>query len=79
MLFGFSLGFFAVYGLQMEIFSTLGISIVSGWRMSTGDFYFDEMSNVNANYTSPIYVIFKVTFTILLQNMFIAIISAHYF
>ena len=79
LLFGFSICFFAVYGIEMEEFSTLAGSLITSLKMSMGEFLYDRMVEVAASFTSPMYILFKMIFTILLQNMFIAIISAHYF
>ena len=79
LLFGFAICFFAVYGTEIKEFSTLAASLLTSLRMSMGEFLYEEMVVVSENFTSPVYILFKVIFSILLQNMFIAIISAHYF
>ena len=43
------------------------------------EFQFDQMEKADAGYTIPVFIIFVAIFKLLLGNMFIAIISAHYF
>lgn len=47
--------------------------------MSVGAFSFDEMAAVDFSYTVTWYVLFQVIYRVLLSNMFIAIVSAHFF
>jgi len=79
MLFGFSVSFFSCYGLELPQFKQISYSFLNSFKMSVNEFAFDEMYNVDSSFTVPIFMVFMVTYRILLQNMFIAIISAHYF
>lgn len=42
-------------------------------------FPFEEMMVINREFTTVIFIVFMGIFKILLYNMFIAIIAAHYF
>ena len=79
MLFGFAVGFFAAYGLVISAFSDVSTSFLQTFKMSVGQFKFDEMAAVDNSLTVSLFVMFEVTYSILLTNMFIAIVSAHYF
>ena len=46
LLFGFSICFFAVYGIEMEEFSTLAGSLITSLKMSMGEFLYDRMVDV---------------------------------
>jgi len=46
---------------------------------NANEYELDNISSINGNFFSPIYVLFMILYRILLFNMFIAIISAHYF
>lgn len=48
-------------------------------KMSFGQFLYTEMAKDDIYFTTLIFIIFMIIFKILLYNMFIAIISAHYY
>ena len=79
MLFGFSMAFFAVYGRSMSHFAKVSSSYLESFNMSYNEFRFDTMTEVDYTFTVPVFIVFMVIFRLLLFNMFIAIISAHYF
>lgn len=79
MLFGFAVAFFASFGLNLSFFSEVSASYFQTFKMSVGSFLFDEMSEVDSSLTVTYFVVFQIIYRILLTNMFIAIVSAHYF
>jgi hypothetical protein len=79
MQFGFAVAFFATYGLTISSFRDVSTSFFRTFQMSVNQFKFDEMAKVDYSFTVSTFILFQVTYRVLLSNMFIAIISAHYF
>ena len=79
MVFGFAIAFFAVYGREIYNLRAVSTSLLSTLKMSMNEFNFDEMSKADSILTITFFIIFITIFKVLLGNMFIAIISAHYF
>lgn len=79
MLFGFAIPFFASFGLNLPHFKEISTSFFQTFKLSVGSFIFDEMSEVDTSLTVTYFIVFQVIYRILLTNMFIAIVSAHYF
>ena len=79
MVFGFAIAFFAVYGREIASLRAVSTSLLSTLKMSMNEFNFDEMSQADHVLTIIFFIIFITIFKVLLGNMFIAIISAHYF
>ena len=58
---------------------TLRDAYLLSLKMSLGQFLYTDMAKDDIYFTTLIFIIFVVIFKILLANMFIAIISAHYY
>lgn len=79
MLFGFALACFAIYGREMASFRAVSTAYLSAFKMSANEFQYDAMEAVDSTATPTMFIVFMVIYRLLLSNMFIAIISAHYF
>ena len=76
MLVGFSIFFMATIGTLHIEYSTFSKAYLATASSSLGDINFDLVSDESV---IVIFIIFNFIYRILLANMFIAIISAHYF
>ena len=79
MLFGFALACFAIYGREIASFRAVSTAYLSAFKMSANEFQYDAMEAVDSAATPTMFIVFMVIYRLLLSNMFIAIISAHYF
>lgn len=78
-LLGFAIWGNTVFGVQLEDMSSVFKAIHSFFVIITGDFDYDNLEEGgNVTLVPLFFVTFMVLFNLLLLNMFIAIVSAHY-
>lgn len=78
-LLGFAIWGNTIFGVQEEKMSSVFKSLHSFFIIITGDFDYNELEDTgNVTLVPLFFVIFMVLFNLLLLNMFIAIVSAHY-
>ncbi len=78
-LLGFAIWGNTVFGVQIQEMSSVFFAVHSFFVIITGDFDYDELAkNGNLTLVPIFFVSFMVLFNLLLLNMFIAIVSAHY-
>lgn len=67
-----------LFGYRVEGFRSVGWAFVSCFKTLVGTFNYDELAKASP-YVAPIYfVVFAITFFLVLLNMFVSIISVHY-
>jgi hypothetical protein len=77
-LFGYVVMAYSVFGQNSINFSTLLDSTISLFRMINNNYNYDDMARMNPSFIAFFYVSFMLLFTLLMKNMFIAIVVAHY-
>ena len=69
---------YALFSVQLFEFSTLLLSFMTCFRMIVGDFDYQAMEDTDPQMAAFFFLSFMILFTLILLNMFIAIIGAHY-
>eukprot|EP00002_Diphylleia_rotans_P021370 TRINITY_DN4160_c0_g1_i4.p1 TRINITY_DN4160_c0_g1~~TRINITY_DN4160_c0_g1_i4.p1 ORF type:complete len:1093 (+),score=211.13 TRINITY_DN4160_c0_g1_i4:154-3432(+) len=74
----FSLQGYFLFGYQMKTFHAFPTSILTAFRMLSGDFSFSDMESASPIFGPVFFVLYMIFVFLILVNMFIAILSQYY-